>query len=68
MYKEPLMIEKYEALQELYLKDPLTPLSVSLIPKHIFFECVGNHRLEEGIYMVDSLVFLNSFICENEIW
>lgn len=36
MYKEPLMIEKYEALQELYLKDPLTPLSVSPI-LNIFF-------------------------------
>ena len=28
MYKEPLMLEKYEALQELYLKDPLRPLQV----------------------------------------
>ena len=31
MYKEPLMIDKYEALQELYLKDPLKPLQVSVI-------------------------------------
>jgi hypothetical protein len=29
MYKEPLMLDKYEALQELYLKDPLKPLQVS---------------------------------------
>lgn len=36
MYKEPLMIEKYEALQELYLKDPLTPLSVSPLLKLLF--------------------------------
>ena len=28
MYKEPLMLEKYEALQELYLKDPVRPLQV----------------------------------------
>ena len=35
MYKEPLMIDKYEALQELYLKDPLKPLQVSVIE---FFE------------------------------
>ena len=28
MYKEPLMLDKYEALQELYLKDPLKPLQV----------------------------------------
>ena len=26
MYNEPLMLEKYEALQELYMKDPLKPL------------------------------------------
>lgn len=31
MYKEPLMLDKYEALQELYLKDPLKPLQVLII-------------------------------------
>ena len=34
MYKEPLMIDKYEALQELYLKDPLKPLQVSALGLH----------------------------------
>jgi hypothetical protein len=29
MFKEPLMIDKYEALQDLYLKDPLKPLKVT---------------------------------------
>jgi hypothetical protein len=33
MYKEPLMLEKYEALQELYLKDPLRPLQVTLVAR-----------------------------------
>jgi hypothetical protein len=36
MYKEPLMIDKYEALQDLYLKDPLKPLKVS---KCIYTSC-----------------------------
>ena len=50
MYKEPLMIDKYEALQELYLKDPLKPLQVSVI--EFFEQRVGveeEREEEEGV-------------------
>ena len=47
MYKEPLMIDKYEALQELYLKDPLKPLQVSVI--EFFEQRVGVEEEGEGV-------------------
>ena len=47
MYKEPLMIDKYEALQELYLKDPLKPLQVSVI--EFFEQRVGEEEEGEGV-------------------
>ena len=40
MYKEPLMLEKYEALQELYLKDPLRPLQVRRTLYCIVLYCI----------------------------
>ena len=46
MYKEPLMIDKYEALQELYLKDPLKPLQVSVI--EFLEQRVGEEEEGEG--------------------
>ena len=47
MYKEPLMIDKYEALQELYLKDPLKPLQVSVI--EFLEQRVGVEEEGEGV-------------------
>jgi hypothetical protein len=45
MYKEPLMLEKYEALQELYLKDPLRPLQVCFV--------VMNGSASSAVYKVE---------------
>ena len=46
------MIDKYEALQELYLKDPLKPLQVSVIEfseQRVGVEAGARGEEEEGV-------------------